>query len=636
MSYDFPFALRSPIKADEVVVTYLDEESHKDLEQPFSAVWDRSLHAKLLDVLLAEQSKLVAFNILFVDSNTNAMAADASLVAAVKAHGKVVSAMNLLRFKAHEGTLSERLEVPFEDLLKASAGLRKTGLPIDPDFGIRMHAPILFNVGGLEEVDSLAWAAARLGGSPFVQPRAAREGARWINYYTPPGGLKSISFSKVLQRQGFESGMFRDKIVFVGSKLSAHFSGQGKDEFATAYTRWGMGFSPGVEIHATQCLNLLRGEWLTRFPKWIELELVILFGAGFGYGATLLRPLSAAALALVAGLGIICVACASVWFAQVWWSWLVLVAVQIPVGLLWSWLHSSFHWYGERRVLMESLSLHISPSRTKELLKNPELMKPGAKLEQLSILFTDISNYSLISELTVLQDLDKMLNSYFEKALEAVHETDGTVIKLIGDAIFAVWNTPELQHNKEERACRTAIRLHEQLVFYEADNQNSPLKTRAGLHTGEALVSNFGSTKRFDYTVMGAAVNLASRLEGLNKHLGTSILASREFQKPIEDKFTTRSVGTFKVKGIGRSVQVCEILGELNIMHTTQPCRDSFAAALRKFKRDEFEESSRGFEETLKIKPDDGPSKFYMKEIKALLATPPDENWTGDVNIGEK
>ncbi len=636
LSYDFPFALKSPTKPEEVVVVYLDEESHRDLQQPFTAVWDRSLHARLVDVLREEKARVVAFDILFVDPNTNAPDADERFVAAVRAHEKVVSAVNHLSGAALEGVKSETLEVPFEALLKASAGLGNVSLQQQPDFGIRKHTGFLFGVGGLDEVPTLAWAAARLAGSPHAQPGAERSRPRWMNYYAPPRGLNSIGFSKVLQPHGFPPGMFRDKIVFVGSKISAGFTGDSKDEFATPYTRWGMGFAPGVEIHATQCLNWMRGDWLTRFPAWIELAVLLSFGAGFGYGATLLRPFTAALLTLVSALAIGSLACAAAWFANVWWAWLVLVAVQMPVGLLWSWLHSSLHWYAERRVLMESLSLYISPSRTKELLKHPELMKPGAKLQEVSILFTDISNYSLISEHTVLADLDKMLNSYFEKALAAVHETDGTVIKLIGDAIFAVWNTPEKQNNKEERACRTAIRLHEQLVLYEADNQNSPLKTRAGLHTGEALVGNFGSTKRFDYTVMGGAVNLASRLEGLNKHLGTSILASREFQKPIEDRFTMRPVGTFKVKGIGRSVQVCEIIGELNMMEATQPWRDTFAAALRKFKRREFDGAAMGFQETLRLKPEDGPSKFYLKEIKNLLTDSPDENWTGEVSMGEK
>ena len=329
-------------------------------------------------------------------------------------------------------------------------------------------------------------------------------------------------------------------------------------------------------------------------------------------------------------------ACLLVWWTRNWFAWLIVVEVQIPVALLSSWLNQSLQWFVERKLLVESLSLHVPPSRVNELLKQPELLKPGAKLQRVSVLFTDISNYSLISESTVLKDLEKMLNQYFEAALGAVHETEGTVIKLIGDAIFAVWNAPEAQADHQERACRTALRLREQLILHDAQNENAPLRTRAGLHTGEALVGNFGSSKRFDYTVMGDAVNLAARLEGLNKHLGTLILATREFQMAIEAKFVTRPVGVFRFKGIARGVQVYEVVGTLDCLDSTKVWRDSFADGLHKFKRREFEMAGAAFEETLRLCPKDGPSQFYLKQIKRFHEKPPDENWTGEVSLDEK
>ena len=273
------------------------------------------------------------------------------------------------------------------------------------------------------------------------------------------------------------------------------------------------------------------------------------------------------------------------------------------------------------------------PIRVKQLLKQPDLLKPGAKLQRVSILFTDISNYSLISESTVLKDLEKMLNQYFEAALGAVHETEGTVIKLIGDAIFAVWNTPEEQADHQERACRTALRLKDQLILYDAQNKNAPMKTRAGLHTGEALVGNFGSTQRFDYTVMGDAVNLAARLEGLNKHLGTLILATRDFQMAIEDRFVTRSVGVFRFKGIARGVQVFEMVGTPDCAEATKSWREAFGDGLHKFRR-RIRGSREGFRRNAAAECQDGPSQFYLRQIKRFHDKPPDE-WTGEVSLDE-
>ena len=181
--------------------------------------------------------------------------------------------------------------------------------------------------------------------------------------------------------------------------------------------------------------------------------------------------------------------------------------------------------------------------------------------------------------------------------------------------------------------CRTALRLKNQLILYDAQNKNAPMKTRAGLHTGEALVGNFGSTQRFDYTVMGDAVNLAARLEGLNKHLGTLILATRDFQMAVEDKFVTRSVGVFRFKGIARSVQIFEMVGTPDCGEAMKTWRESFADGLHKFRRGEFEDAAKAFEEPLRLSAKDGPSQFYLKQIKRFHKEPPDQNWTGEVSL---
>lgn len=635
-SFDFPFAFRSQAQPKEVVIVYQDEESHRDLAQPFNAPWDRSLHARLLDVLRQQQAKVVAFDILFTDPNTNNPAADQQFADAIQRHGRVILSANYLQSEPVEGITQETIQMPFDDLLKASAGWGNVKTLPEPDSGVRTHFPTLFNAAGFDEMPTLAQAAAQAAGSPIARPTPAQRGLRWLNYYGPPGRLAHIRYSNALLPEGVEPGYFRDKIVFVGAQQSAGFTGAGKDEFATPYTRWGMGFAPGVEIHATACVNLLRGDWLTRLPAPVEAALLAALGTGFGLVFARLRPLLSALAALGSVLLIAVSSCLLVWWTRHWYAWLIVVAVQIPVALLCAWLSQSFQWYVERKLLVESLSLHVPPSRVKELLRQPELLKPGAKLQRVSILFTDISNYSLISESTVLKDLEKMLNQYFEAALGAVHETEGTVIKLIGDAIFAVWNAPEEQTDHQERACHTALLLKDQLQLFDATNDNAPLKTRAGLHTGEALVGNFGSSKRFDYTVMGDAVNMAARLEGLNKHLGTLILSTREFQMAIAGKFVTRPVGSIRFKGIARGVQVDEIVGTLDCLEATRDWRESFAEGLHKFRRREFEEAEKAFQKTLLLRPKDGPSLFYLKQTKRFQEKPPDENWPGDVGLDEK
>src|SRR6266852_3730122 len=155
--------------------------------------------------------------------------------------------------------------------------------------------------------------------------------------------------------------------------------------------------------------------------------------------------------------------------------------------------------------------------------------------------------------------LARGMNQYFQNAVAGcIHPTDGTVVKYIGDAIFAFWNAPEAQPDHELRASRAALRFQKQEAQYL---NGQPLITRIGLHTGVANVGNFGSTERVDYTALGENINLASRMEGLNKHLGTDILITRETQEAASENITTRFAGHFRLKGFEKAVAVYELLG---------------------------------------------------------------------------
>ena len=165
-SFDFPFALRSAGQPKEVAIIYLDDESHRDLGQPYNATWDRSLHARLLDVLSQQRAKVVAFDILFADPNTNSPAADKEFVAALQKHGKVILPANYDRSEPAEGVTQETLELPSDEFLKACAGWGNAKTLHDSKYAVRSQFPMLFDVAGNAEVPTLAQATARAAGSP--------------------------------------------------------------------------------------------------------------------------------------------------------------------------------------------------------------------------------------------------------------------------------------------------------------------------------------------------------------------------------------------------------------------------------------------------------------------------------------
>ena len=226
------------------------------------------------------------------------------------------------------------------------------------------------------------------------------------------------------------------------------------------------------------------------------------------------------------------------------------------------------------------------------------------------------------------------MNQYFHIAVsECIHKTDGTVVKYLGDSVFAFWNAPELQTDHEFRACEAALR------FRDASKQpidGHPLPTRLGIHTGLARVGNFGSPERVDYTALGGNVNLASRLEGLNKYLGTDCVISGETKKGLDDRLLTRPLGLFQLKGIEKPVEVHEIVGWPDQAGSSLGWRESFAQALDNYQQRNFEFAEIGFRRTLELKPEDGPSKFYLAKLDELRGQEVSEQWATHTILREK
>ncbi|MEK7685988.1 MAG: adenylate/guanylate cyclase domain-containing protein [Verrucomicrobiota bacterium] len=632
-SYDLPFQFRPNVNSDSVVIVYMDEQSHEELNQPLGAAWDRSLHVQLLELLQTEGAKLVVLDIFF--SEPGVEAANQDLAKAMQASGKVVIGADYEQVGIAGVAAGWRVMYPIETLKNAAAGLGLVKFFADPDFGVRKDFTAAYE--GAEFVPSLSWKAAELVKAEVTQDPRQRDQERWLNYYGPPGVIPSISYHLALRTNGFPQGFFRNKIVFVGEKPTpTGFAGEKKDEFRGPYTFWTGSFASGVEVHATSFLNLVRQDGLSRFHWSVELLVLVLCGLICGYGFAAVRPLPAAGLMAGSAVAVAVLACFLVWQFRLWFGWLIVAAVQVPVAFTWSVLFNSVKLYIEKKTLEQSLGFHLSPARVKQIQKRPELLRPGAERQEISILFSDIANFSKITGRMDPEDLFKLLNKYFQTSLECIHKTDGTVIKLIGDAIFAIWNAPFVQPDQQVRACEAALMLRDQLVQFDAEQQSLPLRTRVGLHTGAAYVGNVGSSSRFDYTAIGDNINLASRLEGLNKYLGTDLLATRDIQKIAEDHFVCRLAGHFRFKGIDRVVEVHELIAKKAAAEETRAWREAFTNALHYFQRKAFDAAEAGFRRTLELHPGDGPAQFYLERIAEHRLHPPPDDWAGEVEIKEK
>jgi adenylate cyclase len=295
----------------------------------------------------------------------------------------------------------------------------------------------------------------------------------------------------------------------------------------------------------------------------------------------------------------------------------------------------------EKKFHERTLSLHLGKARAQEVLENPDLLRPGAVKQEVSFLFSDISNFSLIADRAAPDRLFKLLTRYYQATISCIHEHQGTVMQLVGDSIFAIWNAPKRQEEHQALACRAAWALRECLRQFNEETKNTyddPLETRLGLHSGDASVGNLGSEDRFEFAAIGANTNLASRLEGLNKHLGTEILISEEMLTSAEASgFLCRPLGRFKFKGLDRVVKVFELAGEQVASEPKPAWVLTFNRGLGSMKEGQFAAAKKAFKEVLQARDGrDGPSTFFLQHIEKLQKDKTDPDWFGVVRLDSK
>jgi adenylate cyclase len=642
-SYDLSFHLRQRTVPKEVVLVYMDDASYEEFNPSYDR-WDRRLHARLLDRLTEEGAKAVVFDVIFSGATTDDPDADNVFEQAIERNGNVILGADL-QVGGYSAAMkhSESLMLPYEPFEFTAASTGFVQFDEDADFLVRKHR----HQGQINpQITSMTWETALWTGASHLEDESSpifkEVQEAWVNYYGPPLTLPKISYHQVIQADGVAKGFFKDKIVFVGANIRTLNVNERKDEFRSPYADFLYvkqvdQFMPGVEVHATILLNLIRGDWLRRVPLGTQGIVLALTGLFLGIGIGRMRPLTAVPVSLLLAALVMGI---SQWLFQqhrYWFPWLIIVAVQIPAAMLWSVTFNAARLYVQRQLLRQSLNLYLSPRLVKAFLgrKDRDFLKPGAEKQEVTILFSDIAGFTAATEGMDSDELARSMNEYFQCMVEnGVHPQDGTVIKFIGDSIFALWNAPESQHDHALRACKAAIALDQQsFAFREGD----PVRTRIGIHTGIANVGNFGSDNRVDYTAIGENINLASRIEGLNKYLRTNILISAETRKLIGDELkNVRYLGKFRLSGFEKSVGISELMPSEHPLLKTPELLDQFEAARLCHDQGNMEEAVKKFQTIQAAAPEDGPTLFYTKRCQSILHGALETTTPDRIIIGEK
>lgn len=358
-SYDASLVVRGPVSGVTagsprwpVALVYLDLRTFTQAGQDPSQPLDRRLHARLVRRLTAAGARAVVFDILF-EAPAADPEADAELAAAFRENGRVFLGAEWHRSEHDRGdveTVWQRGEIlPTTNLLAAVAGHGFVFAKIDPDQVFREH------FAGFPErgLPSLTWAVGRHLGLPAVAEVGAE---RWLNYYGPPFTVPNVSFSDALDVAAVPDTFFKDRIVVVGARPAAGQFNERRDEWRSPFAAWkpGLPFMPGVEMHATAMLNLVRGDWLVRWPRPTEAAVLALTAGLLAFGLLRLRPLPAAGAAL----GAEAVLVGAVWLGmgqRLWFPWLIVALVQVPGALLSSVLVQSVNWFRQRRRMLAKI-----------------------------------------------------------------------------------------------------------------------------------------------------------------------------------------------------------------------------------------------------------------------------------------
>ena len=627
--------------------------------------WPREIYNIILDFCRREGAKAVIFDVLFTEPSNYGVADDQSFGEAIKKGPPFVGSAFLSDTEGAESKWPASLQepkiridglipwlketgagggrsvqgvFPIPEIAANSAVLADTHLNPDPDNVYRRIK--LFSVfdGRILPSPALGAVLAAVPDTPLQIVRGALNvgghrvpiddgGNALLNFRGASGTHKAYSAAAVIQselriREGGQSlipgkDLLRDCYVFFG------FSAPGLFDLRPTPVS---GVYPGVGIYATALDNLLSDDFIRPASNALLLALTLLLTvlAGIGtarasgivksllvYGFFLLLPALLAAAAYRAGF------------------WLPLVVQEVGVAVT---LFSAGVIYytteGRQKLFIKNaFKQYLSPTVIEELIRHPERLKLGGERRLLSIFFSDLEGFTGISEGLEPEALTALLNDYLSAMTDIIHEEGGTVDKYEGDAIICFWNAPLQQTDHAERCVRAALRCQEKLAgmrpaFREGIGKD--LRMRVGINSGPAVVGNMGSHTRFDYTMLGDAVNLASRLEGINKQFGTYTIISQATLELLAGTFPVRELSRVSVVGRREAVTIYEPMFPAEYASRKEDLR-IFAEGLGEFYRGRFDKAQTIF---AGLGDRDRAALSYAGKCRSLIEQPP-EVWNG-------
>ncbi|TVR59878.1 MAG: adenylate/guanylate cyclase domain-containing protein [Spirochaetaceae bacterium] len=657
--------------ADPDVVLVLLDQASLDWARDAMGVtwpWPRELYAAIVGFLTRAEARVVAFDVLYLDPSPFA-GDDEAFGNAILANGRFVGsaffgtetgdavqwpadvpvpAIEITSERDTELSIRryERASFPIPEVAENSRYIANVESSADGDGVFRRAAPVAYfdarlvpSFGlaaylaarpvGPGETDaagvSIEYSRGRLVLDGRVIPTDS-SGRVVLQFKNESGHHEAFAAAAVLQSEiqlmsdeepVIRPEEFRDKYVLFG------FSAPGLFDLRSTPIA---SLVPGVDVHATFLENLLTDGFMRELPRPAGaafIALLVFLAAVIGSVVTRAARTVVVYVLLIP----VPIVIAFAGYAGGYWVPLVLPTVGVALALVGANVMNYATEGRQKRYIKNAFQQYLSPAVIEQLIQNPDRLRLGGERRELSIFFSDLEGFTSLSEGLSPEDLTALLNEYLSAMTEIIQEEGGTVDKYEGDAIIAFWNAPLPLDDHALRCARAALRCQEKLAEMRpgfAARVGKDLRMRIGINTGPAVVGNMGSRTRFDYTMLGDAVNLAARLEGINKQFGTYTMISGATYEKVRDEFPARELSRVAVVGRAEPVVVYEPFFPGAHAGKTDQLR-AFHEALLAYYRGDFAAAAELF---AALAASDPPAQKYVTRCRELAENPPDE-WSG-------
>jgi adenylate cyclase len=454
--------------------------------------------------------------------------------------------------------------------------------------------------------------------------------AALIPYRGAQGSFPYVSATDVMSNN-VDKAILNNKIVLLGTTAAGLM-----DLRATPMQN----VYPGVEVHANMVAGILDGNIKQNpaYTQGIEFILLLLVGSLLAFSLPNLSPSSATMLTAL---------CLSLLLGSNWLAWqagnlaLPLAALLVTISALY-FFNMAYGFFFESRLkrqLGRLFGLYIPPELVDEMVQNPNSYSLASQSRHMTVLFTDVRDFTSIAEGMAPEQLSLLMNRFLTPMTQAIHQHRGTIDKYMGDAIMAFWGAPVADNQHATHAVQAALAMTDSLARLQdefAAHGWPAIRIGIGLNSGDMVVGNMGSTFRMAYTVLGDAVNLGSRLEGLTKYYGVSIIVSED-TKVLAPDFAYRELDQVRVKGRDKPLAIYEVIG-LNdeLDEHVRANLQQYQAALTAYRNQDWPQAEDLFTSLSAAQPLCRLYAIYMERIACFKDNPPAADWDGVFRFEQK